>query len=338
MINFSEENDKKDAVKKLLDEEALNIQVIIEFEQTLKLQIINYSNAFINSAFVNNPNPNLDSVSEFFKENAKLLKKLSSSFKKCYELSDNLNELREFVSSQKKFQASSIKTKIDEYNRKFTSINKKITAETAEIQTLFNSCQKNSIYTKLLAEKELKDEVSSPVSQKRFDSQVTMDSSSQTNVNEPLNRSSLSKIVENTLVISEKNKIVILPYTLKELGQKLRENPTKYHKIEDVINVEYTIPLSYYKNSSLARFKEAFKLVKERNRGSFKHALDLAFELTFNYSLHPAIISACKTVDELDIYLSCLDYDELEDFKFFKIVYDVLPSVSRKIKFAKAEK
>ena len=88
----------------------------------------------------------------------------------------------------------------------------------------------------------------------------------------------------------------------------------------------------------MARFKEAFKLVKERNSGTFKHALDLAFELTFNYSLHPAIISACKTVDELDIYLSCLDYDELEDFKFFKIVYDVLPSVSRKIKFAKATK
>jgi hypothetical protein len=343
MINFSEETDKK-SLKNLLDNEALNVQVIIEFEQTLKMQIINYSNAFISSAFVNNPNPNLDLVSEFFKENAKLLKKLSSSFKKCYELSDNLNELRDFVSSQKKYQTNIIKTKIDEYNRKFTSLNKKITTETTEIQTLFNSCQKNSIYTKLLAEKELKNSNIS-MSENNVECSTMNNSDINIDINETKNSSSfvksslgVSKIVENTLIISEKDGIVVLPYTLKELGQKLREQPTKYHKIEDVIKLDYTIPFDYYKNSSLARFKEAFKLVKERNNGSFKHALDLAFELMFNYSLHPAIISDCKTVDELDIYLSCLEYDELEDFKSFKIIYDSLPSVLKRRKLAKEMK
>ena len=51
-----------------------------------------------------------------------------------------------------------------------------------------------------------------------------------------------------------------------------------------------------------------------------------------NYNLHPAVITACKNLNELDIYLSCLEFNELEDFRFFKVVYDVLPVVNKKNK------
>ncbi|MBS5854436.1 MAG: hypothetical protein KIC56_04340 [Clostridium sp.] len=45
--------------------------------------------------------------------------------------------------------------------------------------------------------------------------------------------------------------------------------------------------------------------------------------------MHPAIITACKSIDELDIYLSCLEDNQLDDFKIFDIKYEMLPKVSK---------
>lgn len=132
----------------------------------------------------------------------------------------------------------------------------------------------------------------------------------------------------NTLVISETEKKVILPYK-KEKIEEILQNNRRYHSPEEVINKFYTKPINYYKFSSLARFKEAYKLVKEKEKGSIFKALALAFELLGNYSLHPAIITACKSIDELDIYLACLDENSLDDFKFFNIKYEIPPTVSK---------
>ena len=54
-------------------------------------------------------------------------------------------------------------------------------------------------------------------------------------------------------------------------------------------------------------------------------AFDLGMELTFNYNLHPAIICACKTLSELDLYLDYLDNKENGKFDCFKIIFDVPP-------------
>ena len=99
--------------------------------------------------------------------------------------------------------------------------------------------------------------------------------------------------------------------------------------MSDIILDQYTVPLSNYKVSAVARFKEAYKLIMDREHGTKKEALKLAVELFSNYSLHPAIITACKNLNELDVYLSCLEFDELDDFRFFKIVYQSLPVVSK---------
>ena len=107
------------------------------------------------------------------------------------------------------------------------------------------------------------------------------------------------------------------------------KNNTRYHSIEEVVNKLYTKPISYYKFSPIARFKEAYKLVKDRAKLSRLKALSLAFELFGNYSLHPAIITACKSIDELDIYLACLEENDLDDFKFFNIKYEVPLAVSK---------
>ena len=65
-------------------------------------------------------------------------------------------------------------------------------------------------------------------------------------------------------------------------------------------------------------------------------ALDLAFELMFQYNLNPIIIAACRSLEELDIYLDCLEEDELFDFRCFKIKFEVTPKIytQKKPKFA----
>lgn len=134
----------------------------------------------------------------------------------------------------------------------------------------------------------------------------------------------------DTLIISDSNKNVVLPYKVKDLEKKLKENK-KYKTLKDVIAKEYTIPLETFKNPSRARFREAFQLIQKKEHGSLKEAIELGFELMFQSDLNPAIIAACKDLDELDIYLDCLDDNELDKFSCFKIQYEV-PPTSTKIK------
>ena len=149
----------------------------------------------------------------------------------------------------------------------------------------------------------------------------------------------LETIPDNkTLRISEKTGKVYLPYLVEDLKKILEENPDKYSCLKDLINKKYIIPLNYYKNSSYARFKEAYKLIREKEKGSIQQALNLSFELLFNYNLDPAIISACKNQDELDIYLDCLEDNEIEDFYCFDIVYEVMPLIVSENKSKKKEK
>lgn len=132
-------------------------------------------------------------------------------------------------------------------------------------------------------------------------------------------------LIENTLVISENKNNVILPYKINDLNAILELNKDKYNNIYEIIEQHYTIPYSNYKSPVFSRFKEAFKLIRNKEQGSIKDAIDLGFELMFNYSLHPAIISACKNLDELDIYLDYLDTNETDKFDCFNIKFEIAP-------------
>ena len=137
--------------------------------------------------------------------------------------------------------------------------------------------------------------------------------------------------LEKTLIISEISKVVILPYTLHELNEKL-ENSSDYKNIDEIINKEYTLPLVYYKHSAISRFKEAMDLALHKEKLSYLKDLSLALEMLTNYNLHPAIITACKNMDELDVYLSCLEDNQLDDFQLFDIKYEMLPKVVKQNK------
>lgn len=132
----------------------------------------------------------------------------------------------------------------------------------------------------------------------------------------------------DTLLISEEEEKVFLPYTAEDLEKELLENENL--TVADIIETKHIVPLKNYKNPMKARFKEAFNLMRYRENKSFSESLMLGLELMFESALHPAIISACKNLQELDIYLDCLDDNELEKFSCFKIVYKAMPMLMKK--------
>lgn len=65
--------------------------------------------------------------------------------------------------------------------------------------------------------------------------------------------------------------------------------------------------------------------MRQRERAGIIESLKYAMSLKRERELHPAIITACKTQDELDIYLACLDNCVLSLFDSFEIKFDYLP-------------
>lgn len=127
----------------------------------------------------------------------------------------------------------------------------------------------------------------------------------------------------NVLIISEREGKVFLPYTAEDINYYL--NTRKYSSEKQIVEEVFTVPLSKYSNFALARITEGFKLMREKEKASFGEALKYAFELLYERNLHPAIITACKTQDDLDIYLACLEDNMLELFDSFEIRFDYAP-------------
>lgn len=165
------------------------------------------------------------------------------------------------------------------------------------------------------------------------ESENTVDNDSDTNKTSEDQASDDSKTEDNSyaelkdnkvLLISEKQKKVFLPYCISELNDILDRN-RDYSDIHQLIESEYVLPLSRYSNPILSRFREGYNLMRQRQNASITESLNLAFELAFNTLLNPAVITACRDLDELDIYLDCLNSNELDEFKLFEIKYESVP-------------
>lgn len=135
----------------------------------------------------------------------------------------------------------------------------------------------------------------------------------------------MSNLKENTLIISYTKQVVILPYTISNLKKIYKRNRHIYNSLDEIVEAKYTIPISYYKNTAISRFKEAYSLARKKSKYSVKDSLDLGLELFFKNDLNPAIITACSNIDELDVYLACLEENKLDEFKCFDIIYEALP-------------
>lgn len=142
----------------------------------------------------------------------------------------------------------------------------------------------------------------------------------------PENKEESSICDNKTLLISEETQKVYLPYTIEDVMKKLKSSE-EYQTVQEVVDKEYTLPLSTFKMPIISRFKEAYRFMRTKENSSVYAAVDLALELMFNSNLNPAVIRAAKDLKELNIYLDCLYENEVEKFDCFKIVYKVLPKI-----------
>ena len=135
---------------------------------------------------------------------------------------------------------------------------------------------------------------------------------------------------KRVLLISSKTQEVILPYTNEQIEKFIEYG--KYQTKEEVIKNEYTIPLSKYKNEALSRVKEGYKLARKKEGLGITESVKYAINLIFERRLHPAVITACNTIDQLDIYLACLDENVPELFDFFEVKFEYTPIENMKTK------
>ncbi len=213
--------------------------------------------------------------------------------------------------------SDSLKEKIDNFNKLAIDYTKHYDELTLKYETFIESYVKDylSIDSHVFVATETPATPNSNIPQ---DSNTTIVTESSDNDNTDVVKDN------RVLVISETQNKVFLPYYVEDLEKKLKNS--KYQNLQQVIDSEYIVPLSKYKNAIISRFKEAFNLMRTKEHASISDSLSLALELTFNSLLNPAIISACRTLDELDIYLDCLNTGELDKFNIFEIKYEVLPT------------
>ena len=295
MIKLTKDNNKS-KINKLINKEMAFIGASLDYQKSLNKELLLCINLITSNSDL------LDSSLEFSKNYESLnniLALLNLSVFSISSLEDLSNELEKMHSAD-----SDIEDKIANFNKHYMDVVDDISSCSVKIEKFLKSDFENL-------------EEQNKVYEKKANSKKSVKSGSTSN------------LTPGVLLISEIDNKVVLPYTLKEVKDILKANPAKYSTVLDVVNTVYTVPLKNYKNSALSRFNEAFKLIRQREHGSVVQALDLASELFFNYNLHPAIITACKNLTQLDVYLSCLEYNELEDFKYFKIIFQSLPAVTK---------
>lgn len=300
MISIS--NDKN--TKKIIEIEKKSLNSMLDIQKSLNKQILNFLKNFLGDLKIDINFDSENTVFKYINETTNILNKSNSNIEKLNILLKELDELLKHIESK------SLESRVFLYNDNFNNEIDSIYENTNSIEKFIHKISLLDLSTVL--------EEINKTSTKSNEPSLTISS-------EVL----CSNFVENTLVISEINGKVILPYTIKDVNSILFNNEDKYSSIQDVIDKLYTKPIKEYRFSATARFKEAYKLVTEKEHKSKFQALSLACELFTNYNLHPAIITACKSLDELDIYLACLEDNSLEDFPFFDVKYEIAPKLQK---------
>ena len=301
MINFSD----KENITKFIELEKISLTSTLDIQKNLNKQILIFIKNFMaNVTFSFDINPN-DEAFFYLNESTNALSKSNSNItilKRLLEDIENIKTINE-----------NLEEDVEKYNNDFKENIDSIYTSTETIEKFVHKINTTDL-SELAKNLTIENEIDSKDTISGKDLEISY--------------------IENTLIISEEQKKVILPYTINKVKEILLNNNKEYSSLQDVIDKLYTKPINYYRFSAIARFRETYKLVKEREHGSKTKALELAFELLLNYNLHPAIITACKNLDELDIYIACLEDNTLDEFEFFDIKYEIPLAISKHAKNA----
>lgn len=252
-----------------------------------------------------------------FYETVSLLKQSFEKINIIQDLTDKLNEdLTSTISLYDKGlenNSNEIKANLVEYNKQREELSHKILEFETINTTILNSAINLSLSISKKKIKKANPIVPSTI--KKDTKKIDID---------------LEPYDNNILVVSEKEQKAYLPFFYSEVKDIYQNSNNQYRTLQDVIDDLYVLPLDKFKNSTIARFKESFHLIRDKEKGSVTKALDLGLELMFKYELNPIIIAACRNLDELDIYLDCLEENELHDFSCFEIKFEVTPQLTKK--------
>ena len=346
MIVFNNVND----VVNTLNLERETLEYRLQSQENIKNIILNSIQNFADST-QNVDLKSVDNVVEFLKDLKSSLNLCNENISYIADLLNNINELIDCANND----IPSFQKNLGYYNIKYVDSNKHILESNQRIENCLFQISKiaevrfskpgseenadsvndnpientsDNVYEE---PKEESKEIKKENNYESTNNVSTIASTVTTTANaENADTTDTSAYKENTLIVSERTGHVTLPYTISELKEIIEKNPNKYYSIDSVIAKKYTLPIKIFKNSFIARFKEAFKLMRHREHSSIRDALDLGLELMFCYKLHPAIISACKNLEELDIYLDCLEGGRTDMFECFKIIFELPLAVTRK--------
>lgn len=307
MINYTD----KENMLKLVDIEKNSLKATLDIQKKLNKQILVFMKNFIGNIEIELDFDPANKAYYYMNESTSALNKSNSNIDSIQKL---INRLDIIISSCETLPPSKIQERIKTYNNQFTKCINSIYKNTDSIENFIHEISLIDLSEFIESNKKVQQE-NNETNNLLEEYTITSDELH-------------SSFIENTLIISDIQGKIILPYKLSDIKQLILDDSNEYSSIQEVINKLYTRPIKHYKFSSVARFKEAYKLVIEKEHGSKFKALSLASELFANYNLHPAIITACKSLDELDIYLACLDDNNLDDFKFFDIKYEIAPAIA----------
>lgn len=305
MINFSDTENREKMLG--LDKNSLNATLAIQ--KNLNCQLLSFMKNYMGNVEINLNSNSDNKLFYYINTTVDMLSKSNSNIKMIQDLLSKINKLTRYMNDST--YDDSVINEVQIYNNKFNKVLNTVYENTSSIEKFILEISVVDM-PELLKEYSSSCEIATP--------SVQADSS--TISSDRLD----STFIENTLIISDLKGKVFLPYTIEKIKDILQKDTSNYYKsISDVIEKLYTKSAKYYKFSAIARFKEAYRLMIKKEHSSRFKALCLASELFTNYNLHPAIITACESLDQLDIYLACLEDNTLEDFHFFDIKYEILP-------------
>ena len=309
MINFTNEKiDKNSTLYKCLLLEAENLNLQLEYQKSQKQTLVIWANNLTEGIDTFEKNTDVNDLLSIIENLKKNMSNVNVNIDLISGLIDLLSKLLRNIDTD-----YNIVDSLSKYNFECIQKQKLVLENGIALESFFQQLYKYS----------------------SFDTPTYLDDCPSSPINAPIENimptkqpaTSFEELEDNNiLLISEMENNVILPYKIDDLKRLLAKSSNKYTDIYDLIKNKYVVPLNRYKNSSVARFRETFSLMKHKEKANFLKALDLALELTFKYNLHPAIISACKNLDELDIYLDCLEENELHKFNIFEIRFEFLPT------------
>lgn len=331
-----------------LENEKLD-EIILRETKTRDI-IVNFINNLHNYTSNENNNNNADllalltEVQDIFEKinnNIKIVQELKNTSSKIF---DNIVELliaiEESPNNQENYhdQIQELKNMINNISAKNEDVRSKILLNDIKIDTFF---QKNIVKKYLSSfdtefvinnNKEISNNIKSLENNWKNELNYTQtkqleSNNKEENYKQPLSFINYEEIQENhTLVVSEKSKKVFLPFTKNEISLYLEQYPNSYTSLKDVIRKEFVLSLDYYiKHPVIARFREAYSLIRDREAKSVIDAFKFAIDIMFRYELNPVIIAACKTQEQLEHYMACLEKNKLDDFKDFEIRFEINP-------------